>query len=465
MRMVKLLATLMMFGAATKASAVQFKVTGDLNNRFMLYTDQAGLYSASETVANATGTAPRQTIADGTVGETWGEIKYRLTMDAATDDGAVRGVYGIELGAVRFGFNSANNPAGPTIAGVGRNAGGNYSGDGVNIETRFAYVDFGIAPKHRFTVGLLPFTVNKYLWSETAMGLQFKGQGGPVAYTLAAVRGVEAFNATLNQQQFRDADNLLARGDLVPTKDVKLGVFGLYQRARPDAVAGTRAHLLKLFSGINYDLYNVGIDGTAKLGPAFVNADLIYQTGNSRIGGGAEVDHSAYFLHGDVGTNFGPARVTYTAWYASGDDADADINNYIATDLDVNDSVVLFEGGYTDDNYFTEAPYFLTFGSLVNKLGVDFKASDKLTVSGALLYLRTAEDVDLGAPGPAGGTSKELGWEVDGAVAYKLNPNLELAVNAGYLLAGDAMDAFEVVRDGEANRNILRTTARARYTF
>ena len=43
--------------------------------------------------------------------------------------------------------------------------------------------------------------------------------------------------------------------------------------------------------------------------------------------------------------------------------------------------------------------------------------------------------------------------------------NLELAVNAGYLFAGDAMDAFEVNRNGESDRNIFRTTARARYMF
>jgi hypothetical protein len=466
-RLTKLLSTLLVFGVAGPASAAQFKFTGDLNNRFMLYTDQAGLYSTSESIGTIA--APAARIADGTIGETWGEIKYRLTLDAATDDGNVRGVYGIELGAVRFGFNTANSTTAPTIAGVGRNAGGNYSGDGVNIETRFAYVDFAVAPKHRFQIGLQPFITNKYLWSETAMGVQFKGQGGPANYTLAWMRGNEIFNSALQHQQFRDADNFLLRGDFTPMKDTKLGVFGLYQHSSPEAAAAAavRSHLLKNFSGVEYDLYNIGADAAWKRDALFVNLDAIYQGGTSGPDN-AELDHMAFFVHADVGLNLGKAKVTYTGWYATGDDnaADSDVENFIATDVDTFDSIVLHEGGYTDDNYFTEAPYFLAAGAIFNKLALDYKASDKMTLSGAVMYIMTAEDLAIGTvAGGTADTEKYLGTEIDAAVAYKLNPNLELAVNAGYLIAGDGMDAFEVNKNGEADRNIFRTTARARYTF
>ena len=54
MKIVKALATLMVFGVASNASAIEYKISGDFNNRFMLYTDQATLYSASETIAGAT---------------------------------------------------------------------------------------------------------------------------------------------------------------------------------------------------------------------------------------------------------------------------------------------------------------------------------------------------------------------------------------------------------------------------
>ena len=463
-KMMKLLGGLLVFGIAGSASATQFKFSGDLNNRFMLYTDQAGFYSTSESIGTIT--APGARLVDGTVGETWGELKYRFQFEGATDDGAVKGVYAIELGAIRFGDRTA---------GTAGQRGGGYSGDGNNYETRFAYVDFALAPKSRVQVGLMPFTVNKFLWSETATGVQVKGSAGPAGYTLAWIRGNEIFNTNKEHQQFRDADNLLLRGDFTAMPDVKVGLFGLYQRTNPEAspsatVVPVRSHLLKNFANIAYDLYNVGLDGSAKFGPGFVNFDFIYQGGESSLRGissaPGSLDHSAFLAHGDVGASFGPAKVTYTAWYATGDDdaTDGDAKNFIATDVDMFDSIVLFEGGYTDDVYFTEAPYFLDKGAFINRLGVDFKASDKLTLSGAALYVMTAKDLNIGT-GATAGTSKKLGTELDGAISYKLNPNLELAVNAGYLFAGDGMDAFEQVKDGEANRNIFRTTARARYQF
>jgi hypothetical protein len=45
--------------------------------------------------------------------------------------------------------------------------------------------------------------------------------------------------------------------------------------------------------------------------------------------------------------------------------------------------------------------------------------------------------------------------------------NVELAVNAGYLFSGDAMDAFETgnQRDGSADENIFVSSARVRWKF
>jgi hypothetical protein len=470
-KLTKLLGALLVFGVASSAHALQLKLSGDLNHRFMVYTDQATLYSASETIASAnTNPVPRRVIADGTIQEAFGELKYRLTAEMATDDKKVRGVYGIELGAIRFGS---------TVASPGANSGGGFSGDGVNVETRFAYVDYELFQNHRVTVGLMPFVVNKYLWSETATGVSLKGAPGAFGYTLAWVRGTEVFNSLPRDQMFKDSDHILLRGDYNPNKTTKIGLFGLYQHMSPEVILGGatppvvgRSHLLKRFSNVEYDLYNVGLDGGIKAGALFANWDLIYQGGTSQapgaaltVGGPAEKDHQAFFGHLDLGLDMGAVRVTYTGWYATGDDnaTDGDVENFISTDVDVNDSIVLFEGGYTDDVYFTEAPYFLNFGGIFNKLAIDFKATDKLTLNAAVMYIMAAKEIPIG--GGVGNTSRDLGLEVDAAIAYKLTPNMSLAMNAGYLIAGDAMDAWEVRQDGEANRNIFRTTANMRYQF
>jgi hypothetical protein len=460
-KLLAVLAVSLPLAAAAQAAkpAIKFKFSGDLNNRFMLFTDQAGIYSGAETIAAAPSAANpfAGRTSDDTVEEMWGDIKYRFTVEASTDDGLARGVYGIELGAIRFGDGTR---------------GLSYSGDGNNYETRLAYLDLGLPanPKARINIGLQPFTVNKYLWSETAAGVQAKMPAGPATVTLAWMRGNDVFTTRTDQEVWSDGDNYLLRGDFSPVKGTKVGVFGLYQNRNADltaAGANDASYLLKRFgANVDYDIINVGADAALKFGNIFVNADAIYQTGSIvEKGPRAKSDLSAFFAHADVGVNLGAVKVTYTGWYASGDDdaADSDIENFIATDVDTFDSVVLFEGGLTDDNYFTEAPYFLNFGGIFNKLALDFKASDKLTLGAAVMYVMTAEDITVAG----GGTENVIGTEIDAAISYKLTPNVELAANAGYLIAGDAMDAFEVaaIQDGSADADIFRATARVRYMF
>lgn len=439
------------------APAIKFKFSGDLNNRFMVFTDQAGMYSGSERIAGAApALTPQAVVQKDTLEEAWGELKYRFTVEAATEDNAAKGVYGIELGAVRFG--GAN--------------GGAYSGDGNNYETRFAYLDVGLGIG-RLSLGLQPFLVNKYLWNETAAGVQLKGDAGVAKYTLAWMRGNEVFTSNTAQEVTADGDAYLLRADLTPMPDAKAGAFFLYQH-RNTELSGTAAapsYLLKRAqANVDYDLYNIGVDAAYKLGTIFLNADLIYQTGKflakgATAAGNVSVDTSGFFAHVDVGANLGAAKVTYTGWYSSGtSDTDTESKSFIATDVDINESIVLQEGGYTDDVYFTEAPYFLTYGAIFNKVAIDFKASPQLTVGGALLYIMTAEDIVLGD----GSKANVMGTEFDAYASYKLNPNTELAVNAGYLLAGDAMDAWEagtIAGNGKADSDIFRMTARVRYIF
>lgn len=439
------LATLVALALAMPAVAADFKFSGDLNNRFNLYTNQGGMFKSVEGVA-------KNDIDKKDVEEFYGEIKYRLVTEASTNDGRVKGVYAIELGALKFG----------------RTGGGGYSGDGVNIETRFAYTDLQlpIAEKTRLLIGLQPFSVNKFLWSETAMGVQLKGDAGPVGYTLAWMRGKEYFNSTDDDHLFEDADAFLVRGDLKPAEAVKLGLFALYERANPSSTAApSYDYELKRVADVDYDLYTFGVDGGMTAGNLFVNWDLMYQTGDAEDNTGGDFDLEGYFAHVDVGMKLGKTKVTYTGWYASGDDDenDDDFENFVATDVDTFDSIVFFEGGYTDDNYFTEAPYILDKGMIFNKIAVDHQATDKLKVGAALLYLMTAEDLELAD----GSKEDKLGTEIDAYVSYKLYPNVEVAVNFGYLFADDGMDYWEVdsQQDGDSDTDVYRSTMRVRYSF
>ncbi|MFP4256712.1 MAG: hypothetical protein ACLFQ9_07615, partial [Desulfobacterales bacterium] len=93
-------------------------------------------------------------------------------------------------------------------------------------------------------------------------------------------------------------------------------------------------------------------------------------------------------------------------------------------------------------------------GMIFNRLGADYKATEKTTIGGALIYAMTAEDLP--------NDEDKLGVEVDGYISHKLYSNLELALNAGYLFADDAMGYFS---ETEEEEDVFRTTARVRYNF
>ena len=456
-KFIAVLAAVFAAGLCAQAGAAEIEFHGDLNNRFNLYTNQANMFSSVEGVRfnQDNEAAEDRAIQEDGVDELWGDIKYRLWTTAATNDGAVRGTYAIELGAIRYGNSDR---------------GGAFSGDDENIETRWAYTDFAVPNTDgRVFIGLQPFAVNSYVWKETAMGVQYKGKADAFDYRLAWMRGREFFNGDDDDDLLEDVDSFLVRGDFSPAQDVEAGVFGLYQRS-DSLVSGTDSDLSSSYPGSNYlvkqfaesdfDMYTLGTDGSLNtptdFGNFFVNWDLMYQGGEIENDISEDADISAFFLHADVGVNIDRLKLTYTGWYASGDDdpGDGDRDNFTATDVDTFDSIIFFEGGYTDDNYFTEAPYILDRGMIFNRLGADYKATQKTTIGGALIYAMTAEDLPNG--------EDKLGLEIDAYISHKLYSNLEVALNAGYLFADDAMGYFSETGDEE---DVFRTTARVRYGF
>jgi len=446
-----LIGVLLALVLATPAMAMKLEFHGDLNNRFLLYTDQADFFKVSG-----------PTLDKEDRPDTFGEIKSRLIVSAATDDGAVKGVYALEVGALKFGSNPATTPGGD----------GTFSGDGVNLETRWFYTDFqipGVASKARVQIGLFSNTVNRFFWSETAMGVKVYGDN----WYFAWLRPKDTFQPSGgSSKDWRndDLDTLNARYDL-KMEPVKLGLFASYmtQTNNDNSVSlnPAIANEIKLFPNAEFDLLAIGIDGGVSagtgFGKVFLNWDLIYETGSvDNVGSpGNNVDIKGYLAHADLGLNFGAATVTYTVWYASGDDnsSDKDFENFFHVDVDLFESFI-FQESLTDDNVFFEGGYIRDKGLFFNKLALDYQATKQTKLGIAALYLQTAKDLEWSTF-----KEKNLGVEIDGYVTHKLYGNLELALHLGYLVSGDAMDFFETTQNGSADVDIFKSEARVRYQF
>ncbi|NNL78170.1 MAG: hypothetical protein HKO68_17715 [Desulfobacterales bacterium] len=459
----------LMLGFGFEAVGAVLEFHGDMNNRFLIYTNHQD-WLRNEQVG---------IIEDDTIEATYAELKYRFWFEAADDEGAVKGVYAIEIGGIRFGEGSD----------------GDFSGDGVDVETRWAYLDLqtpGVDPKMRWRTGLAPWKINSFFWQETATGLTVYGDAGEmVDYQAAWIRPLDNLNTSSANDELEDLDILYGRVDVMPVDMLKIGVFGLYfdsDNGGPGTV-GPRNWIVKNFDDVaNFDFWTVGLDGNWGYGNFFFNWDLIYQGGDiddviwtpnaqagdsfiTRTAPGTDFDLSAWFGHADAGYKFGMHKFTYTFWYASGDDDpnDDDFEGYLAVDLDRDDNISLFEGLYSDDStYFTERPYLLDKGFVMNKLAWDFQVTEKLTVGAAGMYMMTAEDIEY-TNNVGGGLEKEdaVGFELNGYLKYMLYKNVEFKINAGYLWAGDALDAFETGtdRDGDSDQNIFGSSFRVRYKF
>ncbi len=462
------LAILLAAVLASQAAAAEFTLHGDMNNRFQ-YTNQAAWLTLNQDGE----------INDGDVDEWFGELKYRFWAEASDDDGDIKGVLGTEIGGLRFG-ETGKAP---------------FSGDQIQFEVRWAYLDVQlpmVERSARFNIGLQPFPVNRYLWEETAAGVAFKSAlGDTMDYSLAWMRGAEydkSAQRSDSDDDRTDLDSYLARLNLKPVEGLKGGAFVLYQGYDSDgnpAELSSQDYEVKLFPDggdpqVDFSLWSFGVDGGFERGSLLFKWDLIYQNGEfndlaftdfaSGLGRSGDFDQSAYFAHLDAGVAFGPLKLVYTFWYASGDDdpEDDEFEAFIATDVDATESIVLMEGNYADDNYFMETPYIADKGFIMNRLGIDYQVTEKPQVGSALMYMLTAEDFEYTAA--ATGTREsndELGWEVDAYIKYMLYENVEVAFNAGYLFSGDALDVYEVdaIQDGDADEDIYITSARVRYTF
>ena len=462
-------------GLAGSAVAAEFAFHGDLDHRFQVYTNHAD-FLMGDKFKKGGGVDVKEDADDS-----WGEVKYRMWAEMASDNKNVKGVYAVEIGGLEFGQSGS----------VGKSKGGLYSGDGVNVETRWAYLDMqmpGVSNKMRVKTGLQPFNLNKYFWKETVMGLNFDGQSGNVGYYFGWERPYRV-SAKSGGADVEDVDALVGKINFKVAKS-KIGLFASYISSDAgtsfDKDTGARTYgkldankwqIKKLKDTVDLGVYTIGATGKMNFSPVFVNFDAIYQGGsidNAQYvdqdgvkSAAHDYDLSSYFFHVDVGSKIGATKITGTYWYASGDDdpKDDEVNAYLSTDVDMGASMVLMEGHPTSDDYFTERPYILDKGMHLFKLAVDNKATDKLKIGGALLYMMTAEDITYTGANGQHFADDSIGTEIDAYIKYKMYPDVTLSFNFGYLMTDDAMDYFESDLNGSADEDIYTIGARLRYKF
>jgi hypothetical protein len=312
--------------------------------------------------------------------------------------------------------------------------GGDIGADGTSIwRIKNSYADFNVGNVNA-KLGIQAATIARgFIFDDDFSGAMVTMKFGNVSVPLfyAAVQEEDANTATATAS-FTDAR---IAGGLVSVKvSDAITVTPYFVWYGIDTVEST-------------DLWYLGADADLKFGSVSVWGTAIYN------GGEVEGADNQAFL-GAVGVDAG--IVHGQAFYATGDDSDADQNAFVSAPATLKNGAVtsVLSPGYGSSYYWAEIMGLGVFDNTANasspgddisniwaaNAGVTIKPMDKLKVSADVWYAALAED------NAAGDT--DLGVEFDGNVGYNIFDNLTAEAIFAYLIAGDATGDEDIIETG-----------------
>jgi hypothetical protein len=355
------------------------------------------------------------------------QTRFRPRFDVETD-GGVRGVLRLEIGDVTFG-GAATSGTLNTIKG----SGGDRGADGVNVETKWAYIDFPVpATPLRLRAGIQPFFLSKALFlDDDGSGLSLYGKLGEINSNFWWYRA----NAGTSAATTVDATGLHARDlyglDLTfsPMKDLSLNGYFVYDHDMETPVGGQAA------TG-----FWIGVGAAGKAQNIRWDLDFVYGTKEIT----ATTDQKGYGLDGGVGMALAgtPLDLELRGWYFTGSDSSAGDSDafpvlYAGSGGHEPGTQVWGGGGDIDIDALADNPQNTWGIGIIAR----YTVSPTLKVTGNVHYIGTQEEGTVAIPSPAGdgfidGVDK-IGIEFGAKIDYTIARGLVFTLTAGYLSLGD----------------------------
>jgi len=459
---------------ASPALAFNLEWHGDLNNRasYSTQADTSTRISSDSAVYYSIDGQDNITVPAGVDFEKnskdaglFAELKYRLHMVASDDEQKVKGVLGLEFGSNKYGDAKTG------LGGDNRDT----------LELRWAYTDIELPfdSASRLSVGLQPVGYNAFVWSDNAAGVKWSRKTGHFAYSLGWWRtDWVPTNGAAGADDNQNGELYAADVTYVADNGNALNGFVIFRDQGEDTTFGATSTTV----GVDDDLDGLadrfvttttggttvtrdseiwlGLSGKGSWGNLSAMATGVYLTGEVKTDSVTdELDRSAYLLHAQADYKMDKFTFTLGGLYASGDDDpnDDDLENFDHIDISTSvlGSVVIFDN-FADDNSPSQAFYVFDQGYKIIYLGAKYALNDKTDVWGKYFWHNTAEDNLLG--------DDEIGHEFVVGASYKIMKGVTAAINAGYLVAGDALDTLSGGLADDAD-DIFRTDAKLQFKF
>jgi hypothetical protein len=308
---------------AAPVMAVDFKFGAEYRVR---------MYDAvNQMFTNVTGSNPRGV-----------QIRIRPIFDVSDDNGNIQARLRFEIGDVEFGngggasgpFNGVSVTPGSWR--VGNGAGGSMGNDGVNVETKNAYIDFALpgGVPGRVRAGIMPWYLPKGLIvDDDAAGIKVYGTVKPISYELfwyranggwptntvacpATTTGAACMTLTANTLD-NNYDFFGAKVDAALAPFFNPGVYYIYGANK----AGNPVGGLDQLSDSHY----LGLTATGKIGNASYDVDWVYGSAEGGVAGtfvnlaGERIKTRGWALDGHVAFPVGPVTFNLAGAYITGD--------------------------------------------------------------------------------------------------------------------------------------------------
>jgi len=281
------------------------------------------------------------------------QLRVRPRFDVSDDNGNMTATLRLEIGDVEFGngggavgetnagFTSGGTRTGTTVgsgsARVGNGSGGGFGADGVNVETKWGYIDFALpfGLPARVRAGIQPWFLPKGLiLDDDGAGLRAYGTVKPVSYelfwfrtsggpnTAAALGSGAAGQVVTSNTTDNNYDFYGGRIDVAIAPWLNPGVYYLFGDNRLNCTTSGTC------PGVNRtrESHYVGLTATGKFGIVSYDLDWVYGSAEGGQSGAfptaaAPIDVKGWALDGAVHFPIGPVTVNLAGAYGTGDRA------------------------------------------------------------------------------------------------------------------------------------------------
>lgn len=400
--------------------------------------------------------------------------RFRLFTTITSADKKARVVWGLEIGDITWGNGGGasgqewggpcqtapgavcTNPSG---ARVGNNSGGGFGSDGINVETKHAYLWFEVPgmPNASLTAGIQNVTVfgtPTEFFSDDMPAVKLNLKMDPV--------DLELIWAKLSENTLQNADDndlYAARLGINVTKDLRLTLEGMVLNEQCfDRVDRTNASCGG-GNGISADFgdtFWVGATASAKLGTIALDGAFLYGQRTlacvgALCGGNRTAEESGWGMDVAARIPVGPLTVNVQGWYTSGDDLRGPAsapNAKLVRDSDKLPSPNTNGSWYTRPLIAEAFAGFQTIGGPPGANSQNYAEKSGTYGIGASAIYAVTPALSLGGGAAYVGATDAAGpfgdnlFELDGGLFYTINANVSFQGIVGYIIPDEGDNAW-----------------------